>query len=96
MMDDEEERAEYKVKRISNSEWCACGAKAVWQMFFKIGVRPATLIKETPTQVFSCEIYEIFKNTFFTEHCTLVAASGSKQCKPMKTYTTKLILPRKK
>ena len=21
--------------------------------------------KETPTQVFSCEIYEIFKNTFF-------------------------------
>ena len=24
--------------------------------------------KETPTQVFSCEIYEIFKNAFFTEH----------------------------
>ena len=29
----------------------------------------AVLIKkETPTQVFSCEFYEIFKNTFFTEH----------------------------
>ena len=26
---DEEEGAEYKVKRISNSEWCECSAKAV-------------------------------------------------------------------
>ena len=24
--------------------------------------------KETPTQVFSCEICEIFKNTYFEEH----------------------------
>ena len=24
--------------------------------------------KETPTQVFSCEIYEVFKNTYFEEH----------------------------
>ena len=31
------------------------------------GFRPATLLKETPTQVFSCEYCEIFKNTFFTE-----------------------------
>ena len=28
--DDEEEGAEYKVKRISNSEWCVCSAKAVF------------------------------------------------------------------
>ena len=27
--DDEEEGAEYKVKWISNSEWCKCSAKAV-------------------------------------------------------------------
>ena len=27
--DDEEEGAEYKVKRISNNEWCECSAKAV-------------------------------------------------------------------
>ena len=27
--DDEEEGAEYKVKRKSNSEWCECSAKAV-------------------------------------------------------------------
>ena len=28
--DDEEEGAEYKVKRISNSQWCVCSAKAVF------------------------------------------------------------------
>ena len=43
--DDEEEGAEYKLKRISNSEWCECCAKAVVGMFFKIGVRPETLLK---------------------------------------------------
>ena len=26
--DDEEESVEYKVKRISNNEWCECSAKA--------------------------------------------------------------------
>ena len=26
--DDEEEGAEYKVKRVSNNEWCECSAKA--------------------------------------------------------------------
>ena len=26
---DDEEGAEYKVKRISNNEWCKCSAKAV-------------------------------------------------------------------
>ena len=30
---------------------------------------PSPLLKEeTPTEVFPCEICEIFKNTFFTEH----------------------------
>ena len=28
------------------------------------GFSPATLLKETPTQVFSCEYLKIFKNTF--------------------------------
>ena len=27
---DDEEGAEYKVKRISNNEWCKCSAKAVF------------------------------------------------------------------
>ena len=30
--------------------------------------------KETPTQVFSCEFYEISKNTFFAEHLWATAS----------------------
>ena len=33
------------------------------------GLRPATLLKKAPTQVFFCELYEIFKNTFFASDC---------------------------
>ena len=42
----------------------------MWSLFLiELQVfRLATLLKETPTQVFSYEIYGIFKNTFFTEH----------------------------
>ena len=52
--DDAGEGAEYKVKRISNNEWYECSAKNIrWQMFFKIGVRPATLLKrDSNTGVF--------------------------------------------
>ena len=32
----------------------------------------ATLLKETPKQVFSCEYYEMFKNSFFIEHLWLL------------------------
>ena len=32
------------------------------------GLRPAALLKKALTQVFSCEFYEIFKNSFFVEH----------------------------
>ena len=53
------------------------------QMFLKIGVllntwRPAPLLKrdsETPTQVFSCEFWEISKKTFLTEHLWTTASS---------------------
>ena len=31
-------------------------------------------LKETPTQVFSCEFWEIFTNTFFKEHLRLAAS----------------------
>ena len=35
-------------------------------LFDKVaGLRPVTLIKETLANVFSCEICEILKNTFF-------------------------------
>ena len=43
-----------------------------WSLFyvnkFAVMKRSATLLKRTPMQVFSCEDWEIFKNTFFTEH----------------------------
>ena len=39
------------------------------------GLRPATLLKkETVAQVFSCEFYEISKNTFFAEHLWTIAS----------------------
>ena len=36
----------------------------------------ATLLKKTPTQVFSCRICETFKNIYFVEHLQ-TTASGS-------------------
>ena len=32
------------------------------------GFQACKFIKKTPTQVFSCNVYEIFKNTYFEEH----------------------------
>ena len=63
--DDEEKGAEYKVKRISNS-----GASAVQKYSLADVLQNRCqalnfIKKETLTQVFSYEIYEIFKNTFF-------------------------------
>ena len=31
------------------------------------GLKPATLLKKTPTQVFSCDFWEIFKKVYFEE-----------------------------
>ena len=43
------------------------GKQLCWSLFLmKLQVRkPATLLKKYPTQVFSCEFCEIFKNRFF-------------------------------
>ena len=35
-------------------------------------------LKETSTQVLSCEYYENFKNTFFTEHLRATASDNGK------------------
>ena len=38
-------------------------------LFYKVaGLGLQLYLKETPTWAFSCEIYEIFKNTYFEEH----------------------------
>ena len=34
----------------------------------------ATLLKDTPTRVFSCEIYKIFKSTYFEEQMQATAS----------------------
>ena len=36
----------------------------------------ATLLKETPTQVFSCEYCQILKNTFFAEQVRETASEN--------------------
>ena len=58
------------------------GKHLCWSLFFtKLqAFRPATLLKKTPTQVFSCEICDILKNTCFEEHrndcfCVLTTSS---------------------
>ena len=38
------------------------------------GLRLATLLKETPTQVFSYEYCETFKNTYFGKHLRTAAS----------------------
>ena len=44
-------------------------------LFYKVaGVGLQLYLKETPTQVFSCETCEIFKNTHFEEHPRAVAS----------------------
>ena len=46
------------------------GKHLCWSLFLnKVeGLRPATILKKTLTQVISCDYYEIFKNTYFKEH----------------------------
>ena len=58
------------------------GKHLCWSLFFtKLqAFRPAALLKKTPTLVFSCEIWEILKNTYFEEHlndcfCVLITSS---------------------
>ena len=48
--------------------------KYLYCCLFLMTWRSATLLKETPTQVFSCQICKVFKNTFF-QRVPSVAAS---------------------
>ena len=47
-----------------------------WNLFFiKLQTfSPTTLLKETPTQVLSCEICESFNNNYFEEHLRTTAS----------------------
>ena len=50
-----------------------------WSLFLiKLQVfRPATLLKRDYNTVFSCEISEIFKNTFFEEYLRTTGSHGT-------------------
>ena len=72
-------------KSFLRSSYWRCSIKTVlWfsgrhlcqsPLFNKIAdVRPATLLNETLTQVFSCELSEIFKNIYFEEHLRTIAS----------------------
>ena len=68
-----------------------------WQMFFKISVRPETVLKkDSNTGVFLQNLRNLQEHIFLQNTSTLMAASGSKQCKPMKTYTESLSCRKKK
>ena len=49
----------YKTSQNSQVSTCAGASRLEVYNFIK---------KETPTEVFSCEICETFKNSFFTKH----------------------------
>ena len=45
-------------------------------LFYKdAGLWPATLLKMTSAQVFSCKFWEIFENIFYTEHLRTTASA---------------------
>ena len=69
---------------------------SLWQMFFKIGARPGTLFKRDSKQVFSYEIYEIFKNTFFHRTPLLWWLLLAVNCVNQWKHNWKFMLPRKK
>ena len=43
----------------------------------RLSTRLCTLFQKQPPQVFSCEFYEMFKGTFFTEHLWTTASTVS-------------------
>ena len=66
-------------------------------MFFKIGVRSATLLKrDHDTGVFLGYLQNFKEHLFLQNNSALVAASGNKHCELMKTYTESLCCREKK
>ena len=45
--------------------------------------RPVSLLEKTPTQVFCCEIFENFKNTYFEEHLRTTAPECLRKINPL-------------
>ena len=60
-----------KKKGALNNFWNFTGKHLCWSLFLM------KVQKETPTLVCSCEIYEIFKNTYFEEQQEAVSVYSS-------------------
>ena len=57
-------------------------------LFYKdAGLWPATLLKMTSAQVFSCKFWEIFKNIFFTEHLWTTASAIPYKYRHINTFS---------
>ena len=64
-------------KKVVLKNFADFTGKHPFSSFFLIKLqawRPATLLKKTPAQIFSCEICRIFKNTYFQEHLQTAAS----------------------
>ena len=61
-----------KLKNVekNNENWVYTAAQDITEAATSgvLSWRPATLLKKTPKQVFSCKICEILKNNYFEEH----------------------------
>ena len=89
--DDEEAGAEYKVKRLSNNEWCECSSKYSLADLLQNRCHTCSFIKKRlQHSFFPMEFTKSLRTPFLQNSFALMAASGSKQCKPMKTYTESL------
>ena len=67
--DDEEESAEYKVKRTSNDEWCECSAKAFVGRSLQNRCQACNFIKKRlQHRGFLMKFTKSLKTPFFTEH----------------------------
>ena len=66
--DDEEEGAEYKVKRISNNDWCKCSAKALADVLQNRCQACNLIKKRLQHSCFPLKFTKSLRTPFFTEH----------------------------
>ena len=58
------------------------GKLKFWSLIFNetAGDRPVILFENTPTQLFSCKLCEIFQNDFFMEHLLVTVSTHEVFC----------------
>ena len=61
-----QEHAVFYKKAVRKNLPIFTGKQLCWSLFL---IRPANLLKETPTKVFSCEYFEILRTTILNKFC---------------------------